>query len=119
MANATSKLDILIEAKNNASPALKQVAADAGSLEGAIGKIGVGLAAGFGAQAIAQLAETGFEMARASAEAERLGTAFENLAGQAGQASDEMLAAMHEASQGTISDTELMLAANRAMMLGV
>ena len=119
MATAQSKLDILIEAKNNASGALKQVGADAGGLEQSLGKVAAGLAAAFSVAAISRIAETAFELARTGAEAERLGTAFGTLSNQAGANAGEMLAAMDDAAQGTISNADLMLAANRAMLLGV
>ncbi|MCK9520187.1 MAG: hypothetical protein M0R74_14360, partial [Dehalococcoidia bacterium] len=45
--------------------------------------------------------------------------AFEGLAEQAGVSGDEILAALKKASAGTISENDLMLAANRAMVLGV
>ena len=119
MATAQSKLDILIEAKNNASGTLKQVGTDAGGLERALVGVGAGLAAAFSVQAIRQIAETSFELARTGAEAERLQFAFDSLASGAGQSGDAILASLREASQGTISNADLMLAANKAMLLGV
>ena len=126
MATATSRLQIQIDAKNNASGPLKQVAGDLQGLDKAAGSIAGGLGALAGAAGIAGIAALGaaaggaaVDMAKSAAEAERLGTAFDNLASNAGQASEEMLAAMREASQGTISNTELIASANRAMMLGV
>src|SRR5690606_27266169 len=44
---------------------------------------------------------------------------FGTLATQAGQNANKMLAAMRQAADGTINDSELMLSANRAMLLGV
>lgn len=126
MAGATSKLSILIEAKNQASGAIKTVEGDLKGLDKAAGNISgglAGLAAGAGIAGIAALGTAAvgaaIDMAKGAAEAERLGTAFDNLAGQAGQAGDEMLSAMQEAAHGTISNAELMASANRAMLLGV
>lgn len=119
MATAQSKLDILIEAKNNASGTLKQVGTDAGFLEKSLAGVGAGLAAAFSVQAIGQIAQTSYELARAGAESERLSTAYNNLSASAGQNGSAMLAAMQNAAQGTISNTDLMLAANKAMLLGV
>lgn len=119
MAGATSKLSILIDAKNNASSTLKQVESDAGNLGKSLTNIAGAFGIAFGAQAVVNLAEAGVEMARAAAEAERLGNSFEILASQAGQSADAMLSAMQEASHGTISNSELMLQANTAMMLGI
>lgn len=123
---STSKLSILIDAKNNASGPIKQVEGQISGLDKAAGSIGGGLAGLAGAAGIAGIVGLGtaaasatMEMARASAETERLGTAFDTLAGQAGQSGDTMLSAMQAASQGTISNAELMASANRAMLLGV
>src|SRR5690606_28650510 len=45
--------------------------------------------------------------------------AFDGLAQQAGTSGAQMLSALQQASQGAISNRDLMLAANRAMLLGV
>lgn len=126
MASTTSKLQILIEAKNNASGPIKQVESQISGLDKAAGNISGGLSGLAGAAGIAGIAALGtaavgaaVDMARGAAEAERLGTAFDNLARQAGQSGDAMMAAMQAASQGTISNAELMASANRALLLGV
>src|SRR5436190_13615648 len=126
MASTTSKLQILIEAKNNSSGAIKSVESDLKGLDKAAGSIAGGLSGLAGAAGIAGVAALGtaaagaaVDMARGAAEAERLGTAFDTLASQAGESGDAMLAAMQTAAQGTISNTELMASANRAMLLGV
>lgn len=119
MATAQSKLDILIEAKNNASSTFNQVKSDAGGLEETLMNVGKGLLAAFSVEALKNAAETGFEMARESAQAERLGASFDTLATKAGQSSQDMLSSMEDASRGTISDVTLMGDANKAMLLGV
>ena len=126
MANATSRLQIQIDAKNNASSAIKGVSNDLKGLDKAAGSIAGGLGSLAGAAGVAGVVALGtaaagavVDMAKSAAEAERLGTAFDNLASAAGESGDAMMAAMREASRGTISNTELMLSANRAMMLGV
>lgn len=118
MATAQSKLDILIEAKQQGQ-GLQQVTREAAGLESTLGRVGAGLIAAFSVAAVARIAQTAFELARTGAEAERLGTAFNTLSTQAGQNANAMLDAMREASQGTISNADLMLGANRAMLLGV
>jgi hypothetical protein len=126
MAGATSKLQILIEAKNQASSGIKQVEGDLRSLDNAASGLSKGLSgvlAGAGVAGFAALAQNAaqatYEFAKAGAEAQRVENAFNDLAAAAGQSGDAMLSAMQEAAHGTISDTELMLSANRAMMLGV
>jgi len=45
--------------------------------------------------------------------------AFENLTSSAGQSSAEIIKSLQKASKGTVSEYDLMLSANRAMVLGV
>ena len=52
-------------------------------------------------------------------DVESTSIAFENLASSVGQSSDDILKALQKASAGTVSANDLMLAANRAMVLGV
>lgn len=123
---AANNVDIVVRAKNEASSTLKQVKADLSGLDGgakalAGGLAGIGAAVGIGAvvglatQAGAAIAD----MSRQAEQVDQLSAAFKNLAAGAGQSSVQMLEAMRTASQGAISDSELMLSANRAMMLGV
>lgn len=123
---AANNVDIVVRAKNEASSTLKQVKADLSGLDGgakalAGGLAGIGAAVGIGAvvglatQAGAAIAD----MSRQAEQVDQLSAAFRNLATDAGQSSVQMLDAMRTASQGAISDSELMLSANRAMMLGV
>ena len=51
-------------------------------------------------------------------DVESTSIAFENLASSVGQSSDDILKALQKASAGTVSANDLMLAANRAMVLG-
>jgi hypothetical protein len=126
MPSATSKLDILITAKDNASGAignvensLKGLDKSAGTLADGLGGLlaGAGIA-GIGAL-VAGIGGAAVDMAKTAAETERLGTAFDQLAGKAGQSGDAILAAMQQAARGTVSNADLMASANRAMLLGV
>lgn len=78
-----------------------------------------GVAAIAGVAGVVQLAKMGNELARTGAEAERLEASFTRLAGGVGASSASMLAALDKAARGTIADTDLMLSANRALLLGV
>lgn len=121
-ASATSKLDILINAKNNASPQVKQLTRDLGGLEnlaGLAGKALSGIAAGFTIAGIKGLVDMGMELSRTAAYAQDVETAFESLASKGGRSAEELFAALKKGSSGTINDFELMLTANRAMLLGV
>lgn len=59
------------------------------------------------------------EVAKMATANQKVETSFEELAAGVGQSADAMLDALKVASNGAISDYDLMLSANRAMMLGV
>ena len=67
------------------------------------------------------LAAIGLGLAKLNSAAEGLQVAgsFEHMAKRAGLSSQEILSSLRQASAGTISSTQLMLAANQAMALGV
>lgn len=97
---------------------------DVKSLDNIAGKFsdllsGGGLATlGIGA-GVTALGVMGMAMAETGAKAQALEASFDSMASAAGQSSSEMLAAMQQASGGTIANTELMLRANQAMAFGV
>lgn len=88
------------------------------SLGDAFGKFDA-VVAGAGVFAALQLAQTTLALAEAAAQAAVTRESFEGLADSVGESADVMLAGMREASRGTISDTNLIIAANRAMISGV
>ena len=119
MTQSVRRLQILLQAKNQASGEIQQVQSALGGLGQslkALGPVALALAAGLAAL---KLGQTAFEMGRATSASLRLADSFENLAESAGTSGRQMLAALREASQGTIDDTALIGAANRAMLLGV
>lgn len=61
----------------------------------------------------------GFDLAEQGAMLTRLETAGDNLAASYGVNMDKILAALNKAAHGTVASSDLMLSANRAMMLGV
>jgi hypothetical protein len=95
--------------------ALNQIDSLAGNLSG--GLAGLGAAAGI-AGAL-QLGQAAFELAETGAQAERLRKSFDNLAKSAGTSGDALISSLRAASRGAISDSNLILAANRANLLGV
>ena len=143
MAN-DARLGILIEARNKASAELKKVNTEIRQLGGAgksaggflsrdldelagralganealgllsKGAIGVGIALG-----AIKAGQAAFEMGRAASASLSLRAAFDDLSEGAGTTGDALLNAMRDAARGTISDSELILSANRAMLLGV
>lgn len=93
----------------------------AGTLGGLMGGGGLGALLG-GAGVSAGLVGVGMATAalgELGAKAGALRSSFETMAGSAEDSADRMLAAMQQASGGTIADQDLMLAANRAMSYGV
>ena len=60
-----------------------------------------------------------FQLAQAGANAQSLQNSFNRLSAGIGENGEELLKALREASAGTISNTELILGANTAMVLGV
>ena len=121
-----TKLNLLLEARNNASAKLKEVAGDIGKLDATAGMAAKGVSGLMGAFAIGGIAAFAsgvgsavVEMARLSAQANQVESAFRGMQWASGESADGILAAMQRASGGTVSNTDLMLDANRAMMLGV
>lgn len=121
-----SRLQILIDAKNRTSGELKRVNQDLATLSrqggmasAALGKVGTALAAAFTVAAVSQIGQAAFELGRLGAEATRLEIAFGGMAASVGQSSHSMLQSLRAASRGMISDSDLVLAANKALMMGV
>lgn len=71
------------------------------------------------AAAVTAIAATSWQLGELGATALRTRESFASVAEGAGLSGAAILAAMRTATSGTISDSELMLAANRALMLGV
>jgi len=94
---------------------VKQVQGGMRGLAGGLKAIGAAFAA-WGAK---ELAQTGYEMARLGAQSLRLKESFEQLADAYQGNSQAILDTLKQASQGAISETNLILGANRAMMLGL
>ena len=128
-----SNVDIAIRAKNEASGAIKQVSADLGQLDDVAGSVGGGLgnlggmlaggliAGGLTVMADKAIAAAGavYDLAKSAQSFDTLRASFDDLASTAGESGDAMLGALRNASQGMIADQDLILSANRAMMLGV
>ena len=128
-----TNVDIAIRAKNEASGAIRQVSADLQNLDesaagvgGGFGKLGGLLAGGLIAGGLTVIADQALnaagaimDLGRSAAGFDALKASFEDLASTAGESGDAMLNALRTASQGMIADQDLILSANRAMMLGV
>lgn len=126
MAPRDSRVNINLEATNRASGAINEVKQSLSGLEGAAGlatKGVAGLAGAFGAGMLLQfgqqVAGAIVDMGQLAAQSDLVRDSMAGLALAAGASGDEMLAGMKRASMGTIAEYDLMLAANKAMMLGV
>lgn len=86
-----------------------------GGLGGIAGAVGLGAAA----VAVGQIASAVNEAVLAAERVDKLRVSFDNLAQSAGQSGDQMLKSLRGASRGMISDSDLILSANKAMLLGV
>jgi hypothetical protein len=140
----TERIDILVSARNQASPVAQQVATDframgqavqgVGSsgtgaidaLTGSLGGLGGVLAggvitAGIGAiiSGFGEMISTIDELSRRGAIFEQLGSVLGDYAASVGQAGDAFVEAGRKASAGTIADFDLILNANRAIQFEV
>lgn len=126
-----------ITALNNASPVIKQVAADVQGLEQSAKGAGEGAAGASGELdtmamsakslgAAVAVVTTGltamvtvFQWGEIAAGNERLVTSGEQLAESYGGSLDSILASVKETSLGTVSEMDIIASSNKAMMLGV
>lgn len=91
----------------------------AGVIEKGFSGIGAAMGLAATAMAVQSVARYGVEAAKMATANAAVESSFRDLASTAGQSSDEILDALKNASGGAISEYDLMLSANRAMMLGV
>ncbi len=117
----SSRIDILIQAVDKASGALKSVGSSVGGLKSKlsglteVGKIAVGMLV----RDLAQGAATAFgEAVELGGQIDTLRRSFESMRRSLG-ATDLSLEGLREATRGTVSDVDLLTAANQAMALGL
>ena len=123
-------IDMVIRAQNKASPEIQKIQKDLGNLEKETSKTGMSIA-NFGTKAAAafgislgvagvvKMTQAIADLAIESGKVQQLRASFEGLAVGVGQSSDAMLEAMRRASDGLVTDADLILSANKAMLLGV
>lgn len=117
-----SRLSILLEIQRRGQGAFRATENDVQRLNNSVGTLTNlvrGAAVAGGIAGVLQIGQSAFELAQVGAEAQRLRTSFDNLAASAGTTGDALISALRSASRGAISDSELILAANRANLLGV
>jgi hypothetical protein len=123
-------IDLIINAQNKASPAIKQVSGDLKNLEKSsteantsLSSLGAKAAGAFGltlgVAGVLQLTRAISDLAIQAGKAQQLRASFDDLASGVGQSSTKMLDAMKAASDGLVSEADLILSANKAMLLGV
>ena len=121
-------VDTLMRVKgiNEFGPIVREVKGQLADLDRSAGQagtsalgLGASFAGGMAAVAIGVIADTGLELTKLGAQAIRVEDGFRNLMTSIGETSENALGKLRAASLGTIDDTNLMLSANRAVMLGV
>ncbi len=114
-----SQLDIIISAQNKASGELNKVQSDLSALSG-VAKVGAKVLGSLGlAMGVQQIGEAVWSLGELGAQASRTKAAFADMTSLVGENSTQMLDSLRAVSRGTISDMDLIQAANRAMALGV
>ena len=120
---AENRVGIVIEGRNKSAAAFNEVKGQLTGLDsaaktamGGFGGLASMVAGGF---AVSQIIGITRELVTLGAQAERTENSFNRVAQSYGADADKMLAAMKRAAGGQISNDELMMAANKAMMLGV
>lgn len=114
----------LQNASNQASAAIRSLGGEFGRITPNIGGFSNGMismtgAIGIATTAVLGLVAAGNNLAEQANAYDRIKTSFDGLATGFGQNSDAMLASLQQSSRGMISQYDLVLAANRAMLLGV
>ncbi len=98
---------------------VKQAADDVKSQSEKMNKSLSGIGVGIGLAAVTGIGSMALELAKAAANAEVTRAAFNNLTADAGQNAEDFLGKLRNVSRGMIADNDLVLASNRAMLLGV
>lgn len=94
---------------------LKDISRIGGMGGGVLGMLG-GAASVYG---VVQLGQQIAQLGTQGAQVKRLSASFDQLAASAGSSSSAIMESLRQASGRTINDSNLMLASNRAMMLGL
>jgi len=115
----TSAMSSMAPAGKTAQGALSGMESAAQKLLGGLGGVaaamGVGAVVGFGGMMLG----AAVDMGKAADASDRLRSSFDGLAAGAGVSSSEIMTRLKQASGGAIAEYDLMLAANKAMILGV
>ena len=130
LGNAVGKLSIDTTQAQQAVPVMQGVASGveramagvntaASKTQATMAALGQAFGISLGVAGVVQLGRMGAALAVSSAQAELTRQSFERLAEGAGVSSDELLDAMNKAAHGTVSESQTILSANRALVSGV
>lgn len=108
---ATNDLLIRLIAKDQASAQINQVERSLDGLKSAFATLGIGLG-------LSALGKATYDLTVIGAQADTIRQSFDALSASTGTAGDEIVAAMRKASNGAVSEIDLMITANRAMLAG-
>lgn len=117
-----SLLDIILRFRRQGQGEIREAVNDLKGLDNAAGMLSqglAGLAAGAGIAGIVALGRELDDLARRGAVFEQIGTVLDGFAASVGSSSKAMLDAAKTAAQGTISEYELILNANRSIQFGI
>jgi len=128
MAAATQTLKIIIDAQNKASAAFKQLGTQFETINKQEKNLKKSLEnfeptfrrmAATGAVALGAIGTAFIKFGQEGAQSQAVALGFQRMTESIGADADEIVEALKRASGGTISETDLMLTANKAMALGV
>lgn len=121
-----SLIQVILEAKNNASPEIKKLVADVNSLDNAVGNLTKLAALDLGLSGLQsalgtlqQVAQAIADVSQAGAQFSRLDNSFQSLSNSFGSNGTAIISAIEGVTQGTLSQSTIMQQANNAMLLGV
>jgi phage-related minor tail protein len=123
MADTNYVIDLILEAKNNATAELNKIGGNIDQLKEKSIKMSESTktalnAVGAAATAVAgAVIAVGKKAVDSAVQMEPVKNSFERLSDSVGVSADEMLKAMQKASKGTVSNFNLMSAANKAYSL--
>ena len=118
----TSRMDMLVNARNNASGVFKEVRGDLDQLNNTAKLVSgglAGIAAAIGVDAVINLGKAAFDLGRDAQGVAALRSSFDDLASSIGSTGPKLLESLQSISQGMISQQDLIMSANRAVVLGV
>lgn len=121
MASRDTKLNIIVDAQNKASRGLSDAKNSLDRMNVSVESISSSLRTmgKYGAVAFAALSAASGKLINDAASSLQIEESYRRMTEQAGISSDELLKQLKKTSVGTVSSTNLMLSANRAMALGV